>query len=130
MPSDSADLEQAERRRCTALMADDAEALAAMLADDLVHVHLNGTVDSKAGYLAGVREKYGFADVERGPLTVRVYGDVAVMTGTLTQKVRLKATGEIVPIRAFTTQTWLRTGDGWLLNTCHNAALPAPSKEN
>lgn len=125
MPNDSTDLEQAERRRCAALMTDDSDTLAAMLADDLVHVHLNGSVDGKAAYLAGVREKYGFADVERGPLNVRIYGDVGVITGTLTQKIRLKATGEIIPIRAFTTQTWLRSGDGWLLNTCHNAALPA-----
>jgi hypothetical protein len=103
-----ADLKAAVDRRCTALMADDAETLTALLADDLVHIHLTGAVDDKAGYLAGVREKYGFADLERGPLTIRLYGEVAVMIGTLSQTVRLKATGETRPVLAMTTQVWLR----------------------
>lgn len=118
-------LEQAEERRCAALMAADHEALAAMLADDLVHIHLTGQVDGKSVYLNGVREKYLFRNITRGPLTIRLYGDFAVMTGPLSQQVEVKSTGAVLDVKAITTQTWLRAANGWLLNTCHNAALPA-----
>ena len=123
--SEEASIKQAEERRCAVLMAGDHEALAAMLAEDLVHIHLTGQIDGKAAYLGGVREKYAFRDIARGPLNIRLYGDIAVMTGSLTQKVEVKSTGAVIDVKAVTTQTWLRAGDGWLLNTCHNAALPA-----
>ncbi|MFC7400606.1 nuclear transport factor 2 family protein [Chelatococcus sp. GCM10030263] len=118
-------LEEEERRRCAALMAGDAETLAAMLTDDLVHIHLTGKIDDKVGYLEGFRTKYLFRDVERGPLNIRIWGDCAVMVGTLTQKVVVKETGATHDIRAVTTQTWLRIGGRWLQSTCHNAPLTA-----
>lgn len=123
--SDMKDLEQAEAARCAALVAGDVAAVEALLAADLVHIHLTGQVDDKPGYLSGLREKYVFRRVERGPLTIRVYGDLAVMTGTLSQRVEVRATGASLDVRAMTTQTWRREGARWLLNTCHNAALPA-----
>ena len=118
-------LEALERQRCAALMAGDAEALAAMLDDDLVHVHLTGRTDGRDGYLAGFRDKYRFRDVARGPLTIRLFGDAAVMTGPLTQSLDVLETGETMAVRAFTTQVWHRSGDTFLLNTCHNAPLTA-----
>lgn len=124
-PSGILALEQMEARRCAALVAGDAEALASLLTDDLVHIHLTGQVDDKAGYVGGVRGKYSFQGIERGPLTIRLYGDVAVMTGTLSQQLMVKATGTIHNVRAIATQTWLRRNGGWLQNTCHNSALPA-----
>lgn len=114
-----------EADRCTALMRGDADALDAMLADDLVHIHLNGKADTKAAYLAGVRDAYTFRDLSRGELTIRYYGDFAVMTGHLAQKLEVRATGEVMDVRAMTTQTWLHRDGRWLLNTCHNAPLAA-----
>lgn len=125
MTEDRAVLEDLEGRRCAALMAGDAEALAAMLSDDLVHVHLSGKTDGRDGYLDGFRRKYRFHDVVRGPLTIRVFGDAAVMTGPLTQSLDVLETGETMEVRAFTTQVWNRDGDTFLLNTCHNAPLTA-----
>lgn len=119
------ELRAAEERRCSALMEGDAVALEAMLAEDLVHVHLPGRVDSKAGYLEGFRGKYLFRNVKRGPLNIRIYGQVGVMVGELTQKIVVKDSGEVHDIRAITTQTWLKDGGRWLLTTCHNAPLTA-----
>lgn len=77
-------LRDLEQQRCELLMKGDADGLALLLADNLVHIHLNGHADDKSGYLFGVRNKYTFRALSRGPLTVRIFGDAAVMTGTLT----------------------------------------------
>ena len=119
-----AQIQAAEARRCALLMAGDAETLETMLADSLVHVHLNGRVDDKPGYLAGFRGKYRFHDVARGPLNIRVWGDSAVSVGPLTQRLEVLDTGQTMEVRAITTQSWQRGADGrWLLTTCHNAPL-------
>lgn len=116
-------LQEAERLRCDALMQGRAEDLAGMLTEDLVHIHLTGKIDDKLGYLDGVRGKYQFRDVKRGPLNIRVWGDSAVMVGPLTQQILVTETGAVHDIRAVTTQTWQKIGGRWLQSTCHNAPL-------
>lgn len=125
LASDIAALERLELERGAALMAGDIDKLATLVAEDLVHIHLNGQIDDKATYLGGVRDKYRFHNVVRGPLNIRVYADVAIMVGTLTQQVTVKPTGATLDIKAITTQAWLRTADGWIQTTCHSAPLPA-----
>lgn len=117
------DLRAAEEQRCAALLAGDEPALAALLADDLVHIHLNGRVDDKAGYLAGFRDLYTFHAIRRGDLTIRLYGAVSVMTGPLIQSIELRATGQRIDVTAITTQVWLKGPKGWRLTTCHNAPV-------
>ncbi|SEI00323.1 nuclear transport factor 2 family protein [Paracoccus alkenifer] len=118
-------LRELESRRCAALMDADEATLAAMLTEDLVHIHLNGHVDDKPGYLAGFRDKYVFRNIERGALTIRVFGDAAVMTGPLIQTIVVRDGGQVIDVRAITTQVWSRSSDGWRLNTCHNAPVAA-----
>jgi hypothetical protein len=122
-PTIEEELEARELERCSALTAGDAVKLEAMLASDLVHIHLNGTTDTKNGYLEGVRTKYRFQRIERGRLAVRVYGDAAVMTGALRQTITVLDTGRTIDVEAMTTQTWIRRGGQWLLNTCHNSPV-------
>ncbi|MGL5166889.1 MAG: nuclear transport factor 2 family protein [Afipia sp.] len=122
-PAVIADLQFAERLRCAAIMEGDVDVLATMLADDLIHVHLPGRIDNKSGYLEGVRNKYLFRDLTRGLLDIRIYGNVAVMIGVLTQKLILGTTWEVRDIRAITSQVWLKAETRWLLTTCHNAPL-------
>lgn len=116
-------LRAAEGQRCEALMAGDVDSLATMLTDDLVHIHLTGKIDDKAHYLDGVRGKYQFRDVKRGPLNIRIWGDSAVMVGLLTQQIVVPETGDVHDIRAVTTQTWQKVDGRWLQSTCHNAPL-------
>lgn len=117
-------VEAAEAKRCGLLMAGDPEALEAMLADSLVHIHLNGRVDDKSGYMDGFRGKYRFRDVTRGPLNIRVWGDTAISVGPLTQRLEVVETGQIMDVVAITTQSWQREADSrWLLTTCHNAPV-------
>ena len=112
-----------EKRRCTALTSGDVEALGELMADDLVHIHGNGAMDDKAGYLNGVETKYVFHRVERGDLNVRMYGDIAVVIGPLDQTVSVRGIDKLNQIKAIATQTWVRTSAGWKQSTCHNAFL-------
>ncbi|MEH3036436.1 MAG: nuclear transport factor 2 family protein [Sphingomonas adhaesiva] len=74
----------AEDRRRAATVAGDIATLDALFADDLVHIHSNALVHDKAGILAHIGARRAFVAIERGPLRVRRYGDVAVLTGRLT----------------------------------------------
>lgn len=114
---------QLEKRRCDALTSGNVAALGALMADDLVHIHGNGTIDAKAAYLNGVESKYVFHRIERGDLNIRVYGEVAVVIGTLSQTVSVRGIDKLNEISALTTQTWVRGDAGWKQSTCHNAFL-------
>ncbi|MBT0958958.1 nuclear transport factor 2 family protein [Alphaproteobacteria bacterium KMM 3653] len=116
-----AQLRAAERARCDVLMRSDVTALGRMLRADLAHVHLNGTVDGRSDYLAGLRDRFRFLSVRRGTLNIRAYGNTAVMIGELIQRTRNLATQSEQDIRAVTTQVWVRETEGWKLSTCHNA---------
>jgi hypothetical protein len=113
-----------EERRCAALTSGNVEELRDLMADDLVHIHGNGAIDDKAGYLKGVETKYVFHRVERGDLKIRIYEDFAVVIGALDQTLSVRGIDNLNHIKAITTQTWIRTSAGWKQNTCHNAFLP------
>ena len=118
------DIRDAEERRCAALLAQDIAALGDLLADDLVHIHGSGATDDKVGFLHGIEHKYDFHAISRGDLTIRIYGDVAVMTGPLSQTISHKGAAERHDIEAMTTQVWLLTESGWRQTTCQNQFLP------
>lgn len=112
-----------EKRRCVALTSGNIEAVRELMADDLVHIHGNGAMDDKAGYLKGIETKYVFHRVERSDLSIRLYGDVAVVIGPLDQTVSVRGIDKLNQIKAIATQTWVRSGAGWKQSTCHNAFL-------
>lgn len=121
-------LEMLERKRCEALLSRDIEALGSLLADDLVHIHGNGEVDRRPSYLEGVAHKYRFHRLERGKLDIRIYKDVAVMTGSARQAVSIIGIDKINHIDAMITQTWIRREAGWQQNTCHMHFLATNGK--
>lgn len=112
-----------EKRRIAALTSGDVEALGALMADDLVHVHGSGQVDDKAAYLEGVRTKYVFHRIDRGDLNIRIYGDTAVVVAPLDQTVQVRGAEKLSEIKAISTQTWVRDGEGWKQSTCHMGFL-------
>src|ERR1700742_4424960 len=84
-----------DEARRAAMIAEDFAALDRLLADDLVPVHADGHADTKAQYLRMIADFCGFEAIERGPVTVRFYGDTAVMTGPMIHTVRIKPTGAV-----------------------------------
>ena len=102
-----------DEERRAAMIAEDFAALDRLLADELIHVHAAGNADTKAQYLKMIADFCGFEAIERGPMTVRFYGDTAVLTGPMTHTVKIKPTGAIRTMAAFGTQVWAPHGDSW-----------------
>ncbi|HRE82588.1 MAG TPA: nuclear transport factor 2 family protein [Opitutaceae bacterium] len=72
----------AERARINALIADDFDALEQIFADDLIYVHSNTKIDSKASFLDSLRSKrLKYKSLTHSDQRVRCYGDTAILTG-------------------------------------------------
>jgi hypothetical protein len=77
-------VEQIERRRFAAMVAQDIGTLEPLLADDLTYGHSNGDFENKSQFLEtirGGRLRYEAIDVQE--LSVRHYDKVAIVTGRL-----------------------------------------------
>lgn len=94
-----------ERRRCEAISAADEAALRAVLSDDYIHVHATGHIDRIDTYLKVVTEHP--RHTERGEITLRQYGDVAVLVGDQVNTRDSQKTAVVV------TQVAVRQGDQW-----------------
>lgn len=100
-----------ETRRRAALIAKDLDALDALFDDSLVHVHAPGEVHTKALLLEHVATRGVYLEITRGELTVRVVGDVAVVTGPITNRMKAPGGGERT-LSGMVTQVLRRTDDG------------------
>jgi hypothetical protein len=112
------------RRKC--LVEGDFDRLATLFANELTYVHSIGTVQDKPTYLAYVRGPARFLSIERGDLTVKVYGDVAVMTGNMTNALTAPNLQAPVVVQAFVTQVWKHDPPtGWRMANFQATRLPA-----
>lgn len=120
MANDEAAVLDLEDRRLRAMEASDAEALLGLLRDDHVHVLANGVVIDKAGVAQSLRNVP--RTVEPRKPQVRVYGDIAVMTGPQINHEQIN--GETVIVRLFVTQVAQRTDGDWKFVSMHATRLP------
>ncbi|MBP0638812.1 nuclear transport factor 2 family protein [Cupriavidus sp. AcVe19-6a] len=109
----AAEIARLENERCRALVAADVDALDALVADDVIHIHANGKVDDKPAYLAIVRSQITFLSAQREGLEVRVQGDMAVAVGRLLQSIEMRETGQRIEMDVMTTQAWRREAGRW-----------------
>ena len=105
MSSHDQDLRNLEQRRCEAITNGDRKALTTILSPDYVHVHATGKIDDREGFISGVEQRPRRS--ERGAITIRSFGDVAVLVGEQINHMG----GEVVA--AATTQVAARTDQGW-----------------
>src|SRR5579871_6865737 len=78
----TAQLIELEHARCLAITTADIAALEELNSADLSYTHTGGQTEDLASFLANIA-KYPREITRADDLHVRVYGDVAVMTGTL-----------------------------------------------
>ena len=110
MGNDRDEILDLERRRCAAIGSGDLAVLRDCLADDYLHVGGAGSTSNKDAYIKTIAQ--GPRAPERGNLTVRLYGDAAVLTGDLLNKIC--APGEPVKlVETFATQIAIRDGGKW-----------------
>ena len=83
-----AELLAVEERRRQALLAVDIPELDELFDASLIHVHAPGVTHNKSQLLEHVATRQAYLDIARGELTIRVVGDVAVLTGTIVNRLR------------------------------------------
>jgi len=106
-----ADLAALETERCRAISELDIPVLEKILADDLTHTHITGHTEDKAAYLAGLSGRP--RKTTRGDLSVRRYGDVAVMTGALINEFPGDGGNPAARLEIQALQVWVQSGGTW-----------------
>lgn len=106
-----AELLDVEDRRRQALVDGAVDELEAMLDDDLVHIHAPGVVHNKAQLLEHLATRRPYLSIDRGALDVRLVGDVAILTGPITNRLRTAGGGERT-LSGIATQVLRRDADG------------------
>ncbi len=110
-PEVAAEVLAVEDRRRRALIDVDLDALDALFDDSLVHIHAPGVSMDKAQLLEHTATRRAYLAIDRGVLTVRVVGDVAVITGSITNRLRTAEGGER-SLAGVATQVLHRGDDG------------------
>jgi ketosteroid isomerase-like protein len=101
-----------EEKRCAAMTARDADALAQMLHDELVYTHSSGVVDDKAKYVDAIRSgRTRYHGIRCAEERVRVYGDTALVNGTA--EIEVDVNGQHKSLRLRYLDAWTRTPQGW-----------------
>lgn len=122
-PSDIAAIEDLEDRRYAAMLVADLETLDALLHDDLIYAHSTGGMDSKAVYLAALRDKVTiYQHVERAEQTVSVTGDIGLVFNHIRIDARHK--GADLHLDNLMCAVWLREAGAWRLLAIHSGAVP------
>jgi len=110
-PQVVAELLATEERRQRALVDVDLEALDELFDDTLVHIHAPGLTHDKAQLLEHTATRRAYLAISRGELLVRLVGDVAVITGEITNRLRTADGGERV-LTGVATQVLRRAESG------------------
>lgn len=112
-----------EDKRCAAMTGRDADALAAMLHDDLVYTHSSAVVDDKASYVEAIRSgKTRYHSIKRSEEHVRAYGDTAFVTGRA--EIEVDVNGQHKSLRLRYLDAWTRTREGWKFVAWQSTAIP------
>ena len=124
--SEEKELLELERAWAAALIVRDVDAMNKMISDDFLLVWIDGSIVRKPAILVGTAarqveiEPFDAEDVE-----VRTYGQLAVLTGRATLKMKLAGQVEICQFRY--TKTFARSDAGWQ-TVAAQAALMRPPK--
>ena len=128
LPADSlsnneAELQALEAARLAALAANDVEAVGQLMADDLVHIHATGVVQNKSQYLAQLADLPRLT--QRTTLTVRTYGEVAVLTGQVVNTIKRAQHLPAESVSMTVTQVAYRQSGRWMFVSFHAARIAA-----
>jgi len=108
-----------EERRGVALVERDRAQLEALFTADLVHIHSTGTQMNKAELIDYVMNVVEFLSVTRSELAIKLYGDVAIMTGRMRNTMRRADKPEPITADALVTQVWINEHGSWRQSNFH-----------
>src|SRR5262245_26439715 len=106
-------IKQIEHEWADAMIAGDVEKLNQIVADEWVEGY-PGKAATKAGFLASIKSgKNKLVACDFGPREVQVFGSVAVLQGSVTEK-RIKD-GQPVTFQVAYMDVWVKRGDRWVV---------------
>lgn len=119
-----ADALHAEDARYEAQIANDFEALDALLGKDLVYFHSSTVQDTKASFIQSLRSgKVVYRSMERSGTKVRVFGNVAIITGKA--EFEVTARGKDKTLNLLFHSVWVRRDAGLQFVSWQATLLPA-----
>jgi ketosteroid isomerase-like protein len=119
------EIREMERQWNTARVKADVATLDRILASDWTVTHGDGSIDTKAGYLADLKSgarKFS-ADVQEDQLTVRVYGDTALAAGLSDSKVTYRGKPSGGALRF--TRVYVKRDGRWMMIVSHATRRPS-----
>jgi len=117
------DVRQAEKDRFAAMVKADVGALDKLLASDLTYTHGDARVLDKAGFIADFKSgAFKYASIEPNEMNVRVFGDVAVVTGGAAMHVIQNGTDAQIKIRY--TDVHVRRNGSWQMVAWEATRMP------
>jgi ketosteroid isomerase-like protein len=125
--ADDATIEQSalefQASRFKAMVDADVGLLETYLADDLTYAHTTGWIETKSEFLLTVESgKINYMAVEPRDVLVRIYGDVAVMTGL--SEMRGAVDDRTVSFTIRFLDVSRRVGDAWQLVAWQSVRMP------
>ena len=120
---DEAAIIAGEQARGKALLTKDKAAIAKLLADGFTYTHGSGRVDTRESYLASFdSDAVTFLAADHSDLSVRQFGDAAVLAGNLEIALVPKG-GERRSPRFRFIAVWVRSGADWKMAAFQNTML-------
>ena len=104
---------RADQARLAAMMASDGPALGRIFSDDVLFVHSDGRVETKADYIKNMTaQDTAYADVKTSDLQLKsVTSDVIVLTGAQEMRKKLGPTWSEIKLRFMS--VWRKDAAGW-----------------
>jgi ketosteroid isomerase-like protein len=120
-PSVADTIKQLEQTWVDAMIAGDIAKLSQIVADDWLEGH-PGKARTKAHFLDAVKSgKKKLEACEFGPRDVKVFGDIAVLQGSVTET--LISDGQRSIVRVGYMDVWVKRGDKWVVVRSHTKKL-------
>jgi len=109
---DEQDVLDREKQRFAAMVRKDVAFLNEVLADDLMYTHSSGNLDTKASFIESLTSgRLAYEAAAPEGLGVRLFGDVAVLTGTARIRVHVQEKSLDLHIRF--TDVYVKRQAGW-----------------
>ena len=116
---------QAERERLAALTSGELAVLERYLSDDLLYTHSSARVETKEEFLAALRSgELKYEAMNHEDLKVRVYGDMALLTGRSAVRVRSRGQENNLQIRFLA--VYVRKAGRWQMAAWQSTRFPQP----
>jgi len=118
-------IDQVERRRFAAMVAQDVAALEPLLAEELRYVHSNGQLESRAQFLETVRSgRIRYESIDVREIDVRLYDEIGLASGLIT--VGGRSGGQLLQLELRYTDAYVRRDGRWQLVAWQTTRLPNP----